>query len=116
MKTPNFHYGQVWLVQDQSKIRHGSIQQKMRPMIIISNEKNNIYSPILNVIPLTGSRDLPRGSYQIQYYLGLRQTPITVLCEQITTISKEDCVRYLYTLSDDILTEVQRALRIQLSL
>lgn len=110
-----FHYGQVWLVKINNRMR-GSVESKTRPMIVVSNEKNNKFAPTVNMIPLTSSRMNTRGAYQVQFYLGTQQYPQIALCEQITTVDKSQCTRYMYQLSDEILTELKLSMRIQLNL
>ena len=54
-----FKYGQVWLVENQNspKTKQDHIQRKTRPMLIVSNNRNNYYAPTLNMIPLTSARN-----------------------------------------------------------
>lgn len=113
-----FKYGQVWLVKNinyhMSNKDH--IQRKTRPMLIVSNDRNNYYSPTLNVIPLTSARNSIKGQYQLQYYWENSEYPQTVLCEQITTINKSDCLRYLYSIEPEIMDEIKLAMKIQLNM
>ena len=114
----NFKYGQVWLVKQNNLINsknkdvpNGTSfthkQRKTRPMLIVSNDRNNRFSPTLNMIPLTSARDAIRGQYQLQYYWENSPSPQTVLCEQITTIDKSNCLRYLYTIAPEIMDEIK---------
>lgn len=112
-----FKYGQVWLVNDNRKHSESSrVQKKTRPMLIVSNDRNNYYSSTINVIPITSARDAVKGPYQLQFYWERSVYPQTVLCEQVCTIDKQDCLRYLYTIAPEILTEIRHALRTQLNL
>lgn len=113
----NFKYGQVWLVRDDRQHDSNSrIQKKTRPMLIISNDLNNKFSSTLNVVPLTSARNSPKGPYQLQYYWERSEYPQTVLCEQIHTIDKSDCLRYLYTVAPEIMDDIKNSIRIQLNL
>lgn len=118
-KVDSFKYGQVWLVKDDRstlKNPNSRVQKKTRPMLIVSNDMNNKFSSTINVLAITSARTAPRGPYQMQYYWERSVYPQTVLCEQIYTIDKSDCLRYLYTISDEILEDIKNALRVQLNL
>ena len=91
-------------------------QRKTRPMLIVSNNRNNYYAPTLNVIPLTSARNSIKGQYQLQYYWENSEFPQTVLCEQITTINKTDCIRHLYDIEPEIMIEIKLAMKIQLNM
>lgn len=106
--------GQVWLAKPVSESGH--LQSKTRPVIIISNNQSNYFSPNVNVIPITSAREKPRGVYQLQYYWKNSKFPQTILCEQITTIPKTNLLRYLYSMEPEILDEVKNAVSFQLSL
>lgn len=115
--TNNFKYGQVWLVKNEHPTAQGDhIQKKTRPMLIVSNDRNNFYAPTVNVIPLTSARDSVRGQYQLQYYWENSPFPQTVLCEQITTVNKSDLIKYLYEIAPEILDEIKLAMKIQLNM
>ena len=117
--NPKFKYGQVWLVENKNHpttIKKDHVQKKTRPMLIVSNNRNNYYAPTLNAIPLTSARNLIKGQYQLQYYWENSEFPQTVLCEQITTINKSDCLRYLYSIEPEIMNEIKLAMKIQLNI
>lgn len=113
-----FKYGQVWLVENQNspKTKRDHIQRKTRPMLIVSNNRNNYYAPTLNMIPLTSARNSIKGQYQLQYYWENSEYPQTVLCEQITTVNKTDCIKYLYSIEPEIMNEIKIAMKIQLNI
>lgn len=112
--NPTIKQGQVWLARPYHTSGH--IESKTRPVIIISNNQSNIFSPNVNVIPITSARTKPRGVYQLQYYWQNSQDPQTILCEQITTIPKTYLLRYLYSMESSILNEIKDAVIFQLSL
>ena len=43
--------GEIWMCHLNSK--DGSVQNGYRPVLILSNNKNNTYSTTLNVVPIT---------------------------------------------------------------
>lgn len=86
--------GEIWMCDMSAKYK--SVQNGYRPVFILSNDKNNVYSPTLNVIPITtkmNKRNLPVHVELWDYdEYGLKE-PSTMIVEQITTISAE-CLDY----------------------
>lgn len=111
--------GQVWFLVDPYLPREydGSVQGKNRPWLIVSNDACNQSSPILTAVPLTTQvkNNLP---VHVEFNDG-KQTQ-TILCEQIRTISESllhnSGSYYKYTLSPEIMQEVDNALAIQLNI
>lgn len=104
--------GQIWYV-DMGSTYEGSIQGGKRPVVIVSNNKGNYYSPILLVVPITSSitkHDLPTH-VEIQL-----RVPSTVLCEQIFTVNKYDLISYEGMVTDEEIKEIDKALKISLNL
>ena len=65
----------------------GSLQSGIRPVLIISNNKANEFSPVITIIPITsrlGKKKLPTHVYMTQ--CGLSR-PSIALAEQITSIN-----------------------------
>ena len=89
----------------------GNQQTGVRPVIIYSNNKNNEYSPTVNIIPL--STDLRKLCVHvlIEGY-GLKE-PSMALLEQITTINKTQLRGKIGTISDEDMARVDRAADIQ---
>lgn len=95
----------------------GSEQGGHRPVLIVQNDRGNRYSPTVIAVPLTSSEKkgglpthvlLPGGS-------GL-QKPSVVLCEQVRTLEKTRLTRYMGSLSQEKLKEVEAALSISLDM
>lgn len=107
--------GEIWICE----LPHGrgSIQNGSRPVFVLSNNKNNAYSPTVNVIPLTtkmNKRDLPVHVelWDCQRY-GL-VAPSTMLIEQITTVPMTSLVKRLGSIEDNrILKAIWEAICIQ---
>lgn len=80
----------------------GSVQNGLRPCIVISNDKANKFSPNIIAIPLT-SRDkkyLPTHHKIEPTTTNGLKVPSTALAEQILTISKQ-CIRKIIGVVDD---------------
>lgn len=53
-KSTNIHYGDiVWV---DLGVLCGSEQGGTRPALVISNDKNNLHSPIISIVPLSSSK------------------------------------------------------------
>lgn len=111
--------GQVWFLIDPYLPREydGSVQGKNRPWLIVSNDVCNQTSPVLTAVPLTTQtkNNLP---VHVEFNDG-KLTQI-ILCEQVRTISESllhnSGSYYKYTLSPEIMQEVDNALAIQLNI
>ena len=110
--------GQVWFLVDPYLPREydGSVQGKNRPWLIVSNDACNQSSTILTAVPLTtqAKNNLP---VHVEFNDG--KLTQTILCEQVRTISESllhnSGSYYKYTLSPEIMQEVDNALAIQLN-
>lgn len=78
---------EIWFADlphiDDSHVQHG-----FRPILIVSNDKANAYSPVITAIPLTsrlGKRPMPTH-VQFQAH-GLKKVSLA-LCEQILSLDK----------------------------
>lgn len=102
-----------WIDPHPEKTTLGSVQEPARPAIIVSNQLNNKHSGTLEVVYLTTAekKDLPthvtcRSSKQVS----------TVLCEQITTISKIQVAEYIGTCTDSEMQAIDVAMLISLGI
>jgi len=96
----------------------GSEQNGIRPCIVLSDDLNNIYSPTINILPLTSKvnskRKLPHHVIIDNEYIRMASI---ALCEQIDTVDKSRIVgNVLFKLSKDELREVSKAVIGQLRL
>lgn len=77
----------IWFAE--LPLKEGShVQGGRRPVVVVSNDLANKYSPVVSVIPLTsrlGKRDLP--THVSLYFDGLTSRSLA-LCEQVTTVDK----------------------------
>ena len=99
----------------QLPLKEGShIQGGRRPVVIMSNNNANKYSPVVTVVPLTSKlkkRSLP--THVTLFAEGL-STVSTALCEQLTTIDKSQLIRRVGTVSDpEDRAALNRALAVQ---
>ena len=87
-----------------------SVQNFNRPWLVTSNNEGNSSSPTCNIVPIT-LEDKTEIPVHVKFtYEGKRQT---ILCEQPKTV---DCLAlkdYMYTVSDSIMEQVEKAIAIQ---
>lgn len=109
-------YGDVYMAKlprsENSKVQYG-----LRPVVVVSNNMANFYSPVITVIPLTSrstKKNLPTHVFINGY--GLRTNSIA-LVEQITTIDKSYLTVKICSLAKTSkMAEINRAIAVQLSL
>ena len=91
----------------------GSEQRTGRPAIIVSNDKCNEHSAVVEVVYLTTQpkSDLPT-------HIDIRSTPKTsvALCEQISSVSKERIGQYVGQCSEYEMLMLEAALEISLGI
>jgi len=107
--------GEIWMANLPSQ--NGSIQSGHRPVFIISNNKNNKHSTVVNVIPLTtkmNKRDLPCHVEIWDHKKYGLTAPSTLLVEQLTTVQKENLRYYMGEIKDvDMLMCICQAMQSQ---
>ncbi len=109
---------QIYLVNLDPTI--GSEQEKIRPVLIISDDEINKILPVINVLPITSLKQ-NRRVYPNEVLLkkeasGLDKDSL-ILCYQIRTIDKKRLIKKLGEIkNDDTRTEIIDALSFQLGL
>lgn len=97
----------------------GSIQSNSRYCVVVSNNKANKYSPVIQIIPFTTSETkakLPTHIYIDKPLYGLKK-PSTLLGEQILSLNKIDITKKVGNITDkDLQNKIDDILRIQLAL
>lgn len=107
----NIRRGDILYVE--SGYSTGSEQRPGRPAIVVSNDKNNEYSPTVEVVYLTTQpkRDLP--THVLIHSLNRESI---ALCEQITAVSKERIGTYRGSVTADEMKAIESALRVSLGI
>lgn len=90
----------------------GHVQEGERPAIIVSNNLNNKFSNVFEVVFLTTKKkkDLPTHVKVMAYEMS------TALCEQVNSVSINRFSEYIRTCSETEMNEIDKALKISLSL
>ena len=96
----------------------GSEQGGTRPVLIISNDTGNRYSPTVIIAAITGKTQtkakLPTHT-EVKEVEGLDRDSI-ILLEQIRTIDKKRLKNHMGTMLDNIMARVDKALAISLAM
>ena len=93
------------------------VQQGIRPVLVVSNDKNNYYSTVITVVPLTTSRTKHRLPTHVAINgFGLVE-PSIVLCEQIMPIDKSRLLGKIGSVDEQaVFNSIQKAMMIQLNM
>lgn len=111
--TSYYRRGQVWFVEDKSE-PESSIQSKSRPYLVVSNDMCNAHSSVIHMCPLTTKSKSEYIPTHV-YITDPRGTSSTILVEQTRIISTKTLrnSRYQYTLTQEVMDRVDKALAIQ---
>lgn len=95
----------------------GSEQSGLRPVLIVSNDIGNAFSTVVTVAAITSKFKKKLSTHVL---LSAKDTNLKVdslvLLEQLRTIDKQRITGYVGTVDNETLKEVNKALRISLSL
>lgn len=108
----------IWYA-DLPELPTSHVQAGYRPVIVVSNDWANLYSPCVTVIPVTSKlkrMDLPIKVLITGGDCGLRMDSVAD-CEQITTMDRSRFTKRLGHISDqEIQTAIRKAMAIQLAM
>ncbi len=111
----NIKRGNIFLAALDPAI--GNEINKTRPVIIISNDINNLYSNTVTIIPLT-SNTIKIYPFEIFIKAGVANLPkdSKARTDQIRTIDKSRLVKEIGSLSATMLSNLENAIKIHLAL
>lgn len=95
-----------------------SRQCGVRPILIVSNQQCNRYSPIVSAVCISSSKtkhNLPTHVSLLASETGLKKDSIC-LCEQPMSIAKSNLRDFVTSLNDEHMKKVDQGLRCQLCL
>jgi mRNA-degrading endonuclease toxin of MazEF toxin-antitoxin module len=110
MANGYFKRGEIYWIQQGDAIGHEL--KSGRPGLIVSSERGNETSPVVNIVMLTTQRK----SLSINPYSCVNGVPRWALCNQLYTVDKERLLRYEGELCAYEMEEVDKALQIALGL
>jgi len=112
----NINRGDIFLAALDPVIGHEI--SKTRPVIIVSNNIGNQYSGTVTIIPVT-SKNLTK-IYPFEVFIPKNISKLTKdskgRTDQIRTLDKARLIKLIGHLDQDLLTKVDRAIRIHLNL
>lgn len=106
--------GTIWHWSEKEKspneiVHHkAGVQSSNRPVLIISNNKFNTFSPVVNCVTVTTTLNdspvhIPIKIFELSH----------IQCEQIRTLPKSELFGYKGTVSSSTMAEVKKKLRLQ---
>ena len=98
------------LSSKQSKIRE---LQGPHPCLVVSNDEQNRFSPLITILPFTSSTD---KIYPFQVLTKLKRRNSIILVDQIRTLDRKRFGEIVGEASIELMEEVERALHITLAL
>ena len=113
-KTPPKR-GEIWLANLDPAI--GSEIQKTRPVLVVSNNTNNIYNNVVTVLPIT-SNVVKVFSFEVLIPKGVANLPkdSKVKADQIRTIDKSRLAKRIGILPISFLASTENAIKNHLNL
>ena len=91
---------------------------KTRPVIVVSNDQNNLYAGTVSILPLTSKNTEKIYPFEIFLTKGTANLPKSskVKTDQIRTIDKSRLVQFIGELSDEEMAQIKKAICIHLAL
>lgn len=105
--------GEIYYIERSSYGETGSEQRSGRPAVIVSNDKCNEYSEVLEVVFLTTQ---PKNDLPTHIDIRSSSKPSVALCEQINSVAIQRFGEYIGTCSEYEMTMIDAALAISLGL
>lgn len=109
---PTFKRGNIYFIAS-NYTEQGVEQKANRPAVIVSNNIGNEHAECVEVVYMTTQ---PKGDLPTHVLIRSSLKPSTLLCEQVTTVSKERVGAWIGTLTDQELQQMDTALAISLGI
>jgi mRNA interferase MazF len=95
----------------------GSVQGKLRPVVVLQNDTGNLHSPTIIVATITSKANKKRQmpTHIVFNMEGLSKESIVQL-EQITTIDKSQILNYVGEMPQKVMRRINKAIKISLDL
>lgn len=107
--------GEIFLVNFDPTI--GAEVQKTRPAVVVSNDINNLHSPILSIAPISSSVSRI-FSFEVEIPPGIGGLKVRskILINQTRAVDKIRLVKKMGHLPKEIVTQIDRALKLHYEL
>lgn len=104
--------GQIYYIEPYGKAA-GSEQQAGRPAVVVSNDRCNRHSSVIEVVYLTASRKAPLPTHV--FISGIQRESIA-LCEQVFSIAKMRVGDYIGEVTPKEQKQIDKALMVSLGI
>ena len=104
--------GDIYYIRPMRK-QIGSEQHQGRPALIVSNDKNNLFSSVVEIAYITKQ---PKKNLPTHVKIQLSGMEATILCEQIQSVSVKSLGNFMGHLQGVDIANVNRALMISLGI
>ena len=108
----SIHRGDIRFVRESAGLL-GSEQAGGRPAVIVSNNKGNRFSPVVEVVYLTTQK---KTGLPTHVEITSSPKPSTAICEQVSTVSKERKGEFIGHATAEEMARIGKALKISLGL
>jgi len=107
--------GEVFLVNFDPTL--GAKAKKIRPAVVVSNDINNAYSPIISISPITSNvTKVYSFEVEIPPNLGGLKTRSKIMVNQTRAVDKVRLIKKLGHLPEKMMIEVNRGLKLHYAL
>ena len=91
---------------------------KTRPIVVVSNDKNNEFSGTVTILPITSKHIKKTYPFEVLLTRGTGNLPkdSKVKADQIRTLDKNRIVKFIGTLEKEKIHLIDKAMRIHLAL
>jgi mRNA interferase MazF len=115
MVSKSIKRGEVYWVKLPLSSKYSKIRelQGPHPCLVVSNDEQNYFSPLITILPLTSSTD---KIYPFQVLTNLKGRSSVILVDQIRTLDRKRFGEKLGELDLEVMEQVERALHITLAL
>ncbi|HBI60885.1 MAG TPA: growth inhibitor PemK [Lachnospiraceae bacterium] len=109
--------GDIFMARLEKDEKNGSLQYGIRPVVVVSNNAANKFSPIITILPITSSKTKKKIPTHVDVKdCGLSKQS-TILAEQIISISKTNLIHKMGSIKETMYeNQLKKALQIQLGL
>lgn len=105
--------GDIFYINRDNKPVVGSEQRKGRPAVVVSNDANNQFSAVVEVVYLTTRQKTPLPTHVL---VNSRDGQSTALCEQVSSVSVHLLGRCFGRCSGEEMKRIDHALGVSLGL
>ena len=88
--------------------------KEIHPCLVISNDKQNIFSSLITVMPITSLKEGDKA-FPFQVFIQLKKESV-ILVDQIQTIDREKFLDRITKVSEEMINKVEKCIHLVLAL